>query len=68
MKFNCDYLIDRKKEKDLRERQWHNYFALIPRRVGPKDCRWLETIEARKVPWDTIGCIVIWDWEYRAKA
>ena len=30
-----------------RLRQWHRIFALVPHRVGPHDCRWLEFIERR---------------------
>lgn len=27
--------------------QWHDWFAWWPTRVGPDDCRWLETIQQR---------------------
>lgn len=29
---------------------WHPHFCIIPRRVGHRDCRWLETVERRLSP------------------
>lgn len=56
MKFNCGLTAEERLEKDVDEflkdleldEQWHDYFALIPTRVGHKDCRWLETIQRKK--------------------
>jgi hypothetical protein len=28
-------------------RDWHPVFALLPKRVSPTDCRWLEYVERR---------------------
>lgn len=51
MKFNCnalgDYLKARRREKIIRQQDWHDYFAIIPRKLAHGDCRWLETIERR---------------------
>lgn len=55
MKFNCgpdkktEYEINcvKAKERAAYLREWHDFFALIPRRVGNYDCRWLETIQRR---------------------
>lgn len=37
------------KAETLRQREWHDFFAWWPRRVGGNDCRWLEMIERRSV-------------------
>lgn len=55
MKINCGPDQKTKHEIDCvkarreaaRLKEWHNFFALIPRRVGNYDCRWLEMIERR---------------------
>jgi hypothetical protein len=47
MKINCGETWEEAAE---RISNWHRHFALIPRRVGTKDCRWLEIIE-RRVSW-----------------
>jgi hypothetical protein len=66
MKFDCG---ETQEEKQSRLREWHRFFCIWPRRVGYRDCRWLETIERK-------GDLVIgyigngingfcWKWEYR---
>lgn len=44
MKFDCG---ETREEKEKRLSNWHDFFCLIPRKVGPHDCRWLETIQRR---------------------
>lgn len=53
--------------------KWHPWFAWRPIRVGPRDCRWLETIERKWVIDPDYG-VEYFDsdlndshWEYRAK-
>jgi hypothetical protein len=61
MKFDCGPTF---RDQLLAWREWHKHFALVPRRVGPSDCRWLETIERRLKNYsDYTGDI---EWEYRA--
>lgn len=45
--------------------KWKPFFAIWPRRVGKKDCRWLETIERRMV-WASGQPFYYVEWEYRA--
>ncbi len=51
-------------EWDTRTRQWHPFFAILPRQVGSHDCRFLEWIERRRVVWNAYWAE---EWEYRAK-
>ena len=44
---------------------WHKWYAWFPVRVGPHDCRWLETVERRGERWVSWGGSG-WTWEYRA--
>lgn len=62
MRFNCGPTWD---ERLAVLQQWHPFFTLIPRRVGPRDCRWLETIE-RKGAYHNFGLDSWWSFEYRA--
>jgi len=80
VRFNCGptpaerraRIAKRMAEREEYLSNWHPYFALVPRRVGSGDCRWLETIERKgaRVPsnWER-GFIndVEWIWDYRAK-
>jgi hypothetical protein len=79
MRFNCGEAkhvrdairFEKKLARRDRLSEWHPFFALIPRRVGSRDCRWLEWIERKgtynpedgfystRNPW--------WSWGYRAK-
>jgi hypothetical protein len=43
--------------------EWHRWFAWHPVRVGPRDCRWLEVLERRRVS-GAPYCGP--SWEYRA--
>lgn len=76
MKLDCGPSPETKRkrryEKERAEikrlKNWHDYFALLPRRIGENDCRWLETIERKGKfitddPWE----YDFWEWEYRAK-
>lgn len=57
MKINCGESWETKARRML---DWHPYFAWYPIRVGENDCRWLETIQRKRVPsWGG------WDSEYR---
>lgn len=57
MKFNCGptkaekrMLKAAKKAAAFKAKQkWHKKFLWWPKRIGPRDCRWLETIEQRFV-------------------
>jgi len=66
MKFDCGRTIAEWIE--ARE-NWHDYFALIPRRISSHDCRWLEVIERKgsyvEADYSSNG---YWEWEYRAKS
>lgn len=75
MKFNCGPTWEEKwdKEKTLL-RDWHLFFAIIPRRVGERDCRWLEWIERKGETYQDYALppappfkVTKWRWEYRAK-
>lgn len=64
MKFDCGDTYDVYLAKQW---QWHSFFAIFPRRVGPRECRWFETIERRRERRGTFsGCY--WHTEYRAKS
>lgn len=82
MKFNCGPSPEtrrrRKRETaDAEHRRligWHQFFALLPRRVGDNECRWLEMIERKgtrelRVRLMSWGYRPYYDyrWEYRAK-
>lgn len=74
MKFDCGPTPAEKRailqqtlqEEWARRKGWHLYFALLPRRVGSHDCRWLEWIERKGTfhpgYWDVSSC---WTYEYR---
>lgn len=77
MKINCGPTPEERyaarKAKQEAWKQWHSYFAWLPRRVGSGDCRWLEYVERRRVGHTEIAmtftggvhCIGS-RWEYRA--
>lgn len=82
MKFNCGLSPEAKRKlKDEAANElhrylieWHPFFALIPRRVGENDCRWLERIERKgtrvqRLCPTPVGMMYYWayQWEYRAK-
>lgn len=58
MKINCG--LSPKSRRALKEieaarlREWHDWFAWYPVRMGDNDCRWLETVE-RKWPFARVG-------------
>lgn len=39
--------IEKTRRMVAEDEKWHDYFAFTPTRVGPRDCRWFETIERR---------------------
>lgn len=55
MKFDCGptkqhkdaQAVARKEVTARRLRNWHRVFAVIPIKLGPHDCRWLEWVERR---------------------
>lgn len=56
MKFDCDYFKDKREARWKRRlewfkksQEWHKWYAWFPVKLGPNDCRWLETIETRIV-------------------
>ena len=68
MKFDCG--LDWKEKVAAIEGKWQPHFALWPRRVGHRDCRWLEWIERKgNYRGHSYGIFsnsyVIWYWEYR---
>jgi hypothetical protein len=71
MKYNCDARADRRKAKELAYmafiRQWHTKFAWWPIKLAHGDCRWLETIERRRVEVNSMYYGWDWKWEYRAR-
>lgn len=38
------------RESFLKYKEWHDFFTLVPRRVGSDEHRWLETIQRRIGP------------------
>ena len=70
MKFNCGLTWAEKIaiNNELRQ-QWHKWFALIPRRVENKECRWLEYIERKGETYIGITGMGVkvrkWQYEYR---
>ena len=80
MKFNCGLTVEERAEQWAREEaeydrriaEWHDWFAWYPVRVGPSDCRWLETVECRCVKFKDFSKSIDGDdftrvWSYRAK-
>jgi hypothetical protein len=63
----------RKRCKRAAEKKWHKHFAWWPIKVAFEDCRWLETIERRKVWHESeiyfygypCGKGMQYEWEYR---
>lgn len=74
MRWDCDKRKERRLAKREALKEWHPVFVLFPHKVAENDCRWLETIERRKV-WYR-GWILVPDmkpyegwksrWEYRS--
>ena len=69
MKFDCGPTYQ---ERITAKKEWHRWFALLPRRVGSNDCRWLEYIERKGETY--MGYtpaapfpITKWCYEYRVK-
>lgn len=69
MKIDCGMT---REERDAYLKKWHPFFAILPRRVGSRDCRFLERIERRgRIEWKcTLSSypfsVQVWKWEYRA--
>ena len=73
MKYDCDSRRLRREakaaERLARMKDWHPFFALFPIRVAPHDCRWLETVEEKWVPYMWCGHETgRYHYEYRAHA
>ena len=80
MKINCGPTWEERKErKEKAERarlqEWHDFFAILPRRTGDNKCVFLERIERkgkREIRQGFMDGIVVhfarWVWEYRGKA
>lgn len=81
MKINCGPSPEaRRNTKQMRARaeqarleRWHPFFAILPRRVGENDCRWLEWIERKGTIHNSqvmflfaVQSVCEWQWEYRA--
>jgi hypothetical protein len=60
MRWDCGLTWEEKKEAKER---WHLWFAWHPVRLGPHDCRWLETVE-RKGHYYCYGH-TWWVWKYQ---
>lgn len=78
MRFNCDYFRDKAVqqfvEREKREWEWNDWFAWRPIKVAHGDCRWWETIERRREPFERVRdfggygyTYTSWEWVYRAK-
>jgi hypothetical protein len=64
MKFDCG---ETPKERQFRLSNWHPFFCIFPRNVGPHDCRWLEWIERRgTLSWSSMDGEWL-EWEYRPR-
>ena len=54
MKFDCDSRRLRREEKEQARKaarlDWHPFFAVLPVKVGLRDCRIMEKVERRFVP------------------
>ena len=61
MKFDCG---ETTKEYFERIKQWQDHFCIIPKRVAPHDCRWLETVQRRG---EYANYMTGVEWEYRVK-
>jgi hypothetical protein len=56
MKWDCGPTAREMWEKYVAEQaEWHPFFCWWPRRIGPRDCRWLETIERKREWWGAMG-------------
>ena len=66
MKINCDYFKERRRLKQRAQFVWHDWFAWYPVRIGPGDCRWLETVECCR-EWCRLDYMPWSYWNYRAK-
>ncbi len=82
MKFNCgptpDPHLDEKlakwrktttiwRNKHWKKWQWNKWFAWFPVEVSHNDCRWLEVVERRGMPWGgNDGVVKCFDWEYKS--
>lgn len=50
MKFDCGLTTKEKKEAyEKKITDWHRVFLWFPKRVGHRDCRWLEYVERKRV-------------------
>ena len=73
MKFDCGITYDEKcKIKSHWREHWHEWFAIVPRRVGPRECRWLEYVERKGKPYFGYVCgfppgvkVKKWRYEFR---
>lgn len=63
MRFDCG---EEWEEKKSRLEQWHPFFTVLPRKVGPHDCRFLEWVE-RKGTYYAYPLDSFWLWKFRAK-
>lgn len=58
------------KRRETNKEEWHKWFALYPVKVGFEDCRWLETVERRKINHRLeMGAVTMhyntYHWDYR---
>lgn len=65
MKFDCG---ESYKDRETRLSEWHDFYAIFPTRVGPRDCRCFETIQRKGKRYiSAYAGKHYWLWEYRAK-
>ena len=66
MKLNCGPTWEEKRDA---RKEWHDWFAWYPVRIGSNHCRWLETVERkgtfRRKQWCEYEDF--WIYEYRVK-
>jgi len=73
MKFDCGLTTKEKQEAYKKKiTDWHRVFLWFPKRVGHRDCRWLEYIERKRVTktklvghWINPYEQKYYEWEYR---
>lgn len=51
------------RQRHQRKQLWHRWFAWFPVRIGPGDCRWLETIHRKGTYHASYGGD-FWTYEY----
>ena len=67
MKFKCGPTVKELYKRKEAMENWHDHFAWWPVKIGPGDCRWLETVQRRYMGWHYNQCGEAVDRSYREK-